>query len=66
MRPSNAAKPAPAATGSRLQKREQHSKQQLGFDATLSSLRLQYLMRRFGLEPIRAELVARLAYEVRL
>jgi hypothetical protein len=58
---SKAAKPATAVTVNGLPKSEQLPGR-LDFDATLPSLRFQYLTRRFGLEPLRAELVVRLAY----
>jgi hypothetical protein len=54
LRLRKAAKPASAVTENGLRKRERFDGR-LDFNATL--LRIQYLQRRFGLEPTRAELV---------
>jgi hypothetical protein len=59
-----AAKAAPVATGGDLRRIEQLGGR-LDLHATKSMRQSQYLQLRFGLSPIRAELVARLAYEAR-
>jgi hypothetical protein len=61
---SEAAKAAPVETGGDLRNIEQLGGR-LDLHATKLALQSQHLQRRFGLSPIRAELVAHLAFEVR-